>query len=76
MANKVQHLVGNFNVADALSRPPEHIESDIDAIVPKEPSLNYLRIAISQRGDPEIKRLHQGESIDAPLIKSNSSTPC
>ena len=57
------------NVANVLSRPLEHTESDINAILPEEPSLHYLRIAISQRGDPEIKRLRQGESIDAPSLK-------
>ena len=45
------------------------LESDINAILPEEPSQDYLRIAISQRGDPEIERLRQGESIDAPSLK-------
>ena len=66
MTNKVQQVAWVSNVADALSRPSEHIESVINAILPQKPSLDYLRIAISQRGDPEIKRLRQGESIDAP----------
>ena len=48
MTNKVQHVAGVSNVANALSRPPEHTESDINAILPEEPSLDYLRIAISQ----------------------------
>ena len=69
MTNKVQHVAGVSNVADALSRPPEHTESDINAILPEEPSLDYLRIAISQRGDPEIERLRQGESIAAPSLR-------
>ena len=69
MTNKVQHVAGVSNVADALSRPPEHTESDINAILPEELSLDYLRIAISQKGDPEIERLRQGESIDALSLK-------
>ena len=50
-------------------RASEHTGSDINATLPEEPSLDYLRIAISQRGDPEIERLGQGESIDAPSLK-------
>ena len=69
MTNKVLHVAEVSNVADALSRPPEHTESDINAILPEEPSLDYLSIAISQRGDPEIERLRQGESINAPSLK-------
>ena len=52
-----------------MSRRPEHTESDINAISSEEPSLDYLRIAISQRGDHEIEHLRQGESIDAPSLK-------
>ena len=62
-------MPGVSNVADALSRPPKHTESDISAILPEEPSQDYLRIAIFQRGDREIERLRQGESIDAPSLK-------
>ena len=69
MTNKVQHVEGVSNVADALSRPSEHTEPDINAILSEEPSLDYLQIAISQRGDPEIERFSQGESIDAPSLK-------
>ena len=71
MTNKVQQVAGVSNVADVLSLPPEHTESDINTILPEEPSLDYLRIAISQRGDPEIERLRQGESIDAPSLEVN-----
>ena len=35
MTNKVQHVAGISNVADALSCPPEHTESDINAILPE-----------------------------------------
>ena len=69
MTNKVQHMARGSNIADALSRPPEHTESDINAILPEEPSIDYLRIAISQRGDPKIERLRQSESIDVPSLK-------
>ena len=64
MTSKVQHVAGFSNVADALSRFPERTELDINAILLKESSLDYLRIAISERGDPEIKRLGLGESIN------------
>ena len=55
MTNKVQQVAGVSNVADSLSRPPKHTESDINALLPEEPSLDYLRIARSQRGDPRSK---------------------
>ena len=74
MTNKVQHVAGVSNVANALSRPPEHTESDINAILCEEPSLHvdYLQIAIYQRRDPEIERLRQGKSIDALSLKVTS----
>ena len=62
----MQHVAGVSNVADALSRPPEHTKSDINAILPEEPSLDYLQIAISHRGDPEIKRLRQMNQLMPP----------
>ena len=54
LTNKGQNVVGVFNVADALSSPTKHNESDVNAILPGEPILYCLRIAISQRGNPEI----------------------
>ena len=47
MTNKVRHLAGVSNVADALFSPPEYFESDINAILPEQPSLDYLQIASS-----------------------------
>ena len=67
--NKVQHVAGVSNVADTLSRLCEHSESDINAILPEEPSLDYLCIAISQRGEHKIERLRQGESINTSSLK-------
>ena len=72
--NKVQHVEGIFNVADTLSRLPKRSESDIHTILPEEPSLNYPYIAISLRGESEIERLCQGESIDAPFFFWKGST--
>ena len=69
MTNKVQHVAEIFNDADALSRSPKLSESNIRAILPEKPSSNYAHIVISLRREPEIERLRQGESIDAPSLQ-------
>ena len=54
ITSKVQHVASVSNVADSLSRPLEHFESDLNAILPEESSLDYLLLIF--RGEtPRLK---------------------
>ena len=70
MTNRVEHtsMPGAENPADVLSRI-SHEEKPLTAIVPNEPSLDYLRIALMQKLDPEIKLLRGGQSEKAASLQ-------
>ena len=68
MTNRVEHIPGAENPADILSRIP-HEEQPLSAIVPDEPSLDYLRIALMQKLDPEIELLRGGQSEKAASLQ-------
>ena len=68
MTNRVEHIPGAENPADVLSRI-SHEEKPLTAIVPDEPSLDYLQIALMQKLDPEIKLLRAGQSEKAASLQ-------
>ena len=57
MTNKVAHVPGEKNASDFLSRS---CQPSLGAILPSEPALDYFRIALSQRSDPELDQLRLG----------------
>ena len=68
MTNRVEHTPGAENPADILSRIP-HEEQPLRAIIPDEPSLDYLLIALMQKLDPEIELLRGGQSEKAASLQ-------
>ena len=68
MTNRVEHILGAENPADILSRIP-HEEQPLSAIIPDEPSLDYLRIALMRKLDPEIELLRGGQSEKAASLQ-------
>ena len=67
MTNRVEHMPGAENPADVLSRISQE-EKPLTAIVPNEPSLDYLQIASMQKLDPKIKLLRGGQSEKAASL--------
>ena len=57
MTNKAAHVPGEKNASDFLSRS---CQPSLGAILPSEPALDYFRIALSQRSDPELDQLRLG----------------
>ena len=77
--NKVEHVSGSKNVADALSRPVE--SSAINAILPNTPSIDYLTLAREQERDPEVSELRHNNTtslslVEVPLADHDVSVLC
>ena len=48
--NKFEYVKGKHNIADAISRPNNHI-ADLNNVLPTTKGLDYLRLALAQRVD-------------------------
>ena len=68
MTNRVEHIPGAENPADILSRI-SHEKQPLSVIIPDEPSLDYLRIALMRKLDPEIELLRAGQSEEAASLQ-------
>ena len=53
--NRVEHVSGKSNVADALSRPLDH--ANVNSVMPSSAPIDNLKLAVEQRSDPEIQGL-------------------
>ena len=53
--SNIEHVSGNDNIADALSRPFE--PPLINLLTPVNKPLDFLELAIAQRSDSECKKL-------------------
>jgi len=81
MTNQVEHVSGKSNVADIFSRISQPL---INAILPNEPHLDYLRIALAQRNDSFLEQLRKGDKcittslkpIQVPLAEHGISLLC
>ena len=63
MTNEVAHVPGEKNASDFLYRS---CQPSLGAILPSEPALDYFRIALSQRSDPELDQLRLG-NLDSDI---------
>ena len=68
MTNRVEHIPSAENSVDISSRIL-HEEQPLGAIIPDEPSLDNLGIALMQKLDPEIELLRGGQSEKAASLQ-------
>ena len=78
--NKFEHVKGEHNMADAMSRPNNHI-ADLNNILPTTKDLDYLRLALAQRVDNETQQLRLQNStslclLEVPLADHGTSLLC
>ena len=77
--DRVEHVSGNANVADALSRP--NGSPQINSILPQVAAIDYLELAMQQRFDPEIVEMRNSNTSslvlkEVPLAESGVHILC
>ena len=66
--NKFEHVKGEHNISDAISRPNNHI-ADLNNVLPTTKGLGYLKLALAQRVDNETQQLRLQNSTSLRLVE-------
>ena len=77
--NRVEHVSGNANVADALSRP--NGSPRVNSILPQVAAIDYLELAGQQCFDPDIEEMRNSNTSsfvlkEVPLAESGVHILC